>query len=62
VNSDLAVPMLAASNGDEIIAILQRCIENYPNATDAVHKHLQGGALRARTYYELSKTLDHLFS
>ena len=61
VNSDLAVPTLAAASGDDIIAILRHCIDNYARVADQVRAHLQNGALRARGFWELSKTLDHLF-
>ncbi|THD70539.1 MAG: hypothetical protein E7813_08015 [Bradyrhizobium sp.] len=61
VNSDLAVPTLAAASGDDIIAILRHCIDNYASVADDVRAHLRNGALRARSYWELSKTLDHLF-
>ena len=61
VNSDLAVPALAAASGDDIIAILRHCIDNYASVAGEVRAHLQNGALRARGYWELSRKLDHLF-
>jgi len=61
VNSDLAVPTLAAASGDDIIAILRHCIDNYASVAGDVRTHLRNGALRARSYWELSRTLDHLF-
>jgi hypothetical protein len=55
------VPSLAAASGDDIIAILRHCIDNYASVAGDVRTHLQNGALRARGYWELSRKLDHLF-
>lgn len=61
VDSDLAMPALAAANGDELIVILRRCIDNYASVAGDIRTHLRNGALGARSYWELSKAMDHLF-
>lgn len=61
--SDLFLPLLAALDGDEMLAKLEDCIAHRSRMTDYVDETIyRPGLLKRREFTELSKTLDGLFA
>jgi hypothetical protein len=61
--SDLFLPLLAAADGDEMLAKLEDCIAHRSRMTDHVEETIyRPGLLKRREFTELSKTLDGLFA
>jgi hypothetical protein len=61
--SELFLPRLSGSSGDEIIAALERCLKDQEGILQYIHEHIYAsGLVLARQFMALSTALDPLFA